>query len=177
MQNIEFKAELRDVEAARRQCAVLGARRLGILKQTDTYYKLTDGRLKRRQAPGEPTEWVFYHRLDRARPKMCNYSILTDEQARRQWGSQSLREWLKVIKMRELWMLDRLRIHLDDVLDLGWFFELEAVVSRDFDVKQAHAEIDRLRQAFWPMLGEAIGTSYSDLMAQVIAEKTEARGG
>ena len=45
MQNIEFKAELRNLEAARAQCKALDAQRIGLLRQTDTYYKLPDGRL------------------------------------------------------------------------------------------------------------------------------------
>ena len=79
MQNIEFKAELRDLEAARAQCSALGAQRIGLLRQTDTYYQLADGRLKRRKAPGEPTVWIFYHRPDRTGPRMSNYSLLTEE--------------------------------------------------------------------------------------------------
>ena len=67
---------------------------------------MPDGRLKRREAVGEPIEWVFYHRPNRVSPKMSNYTILTDEQARRRWGTQSLKEWLRVIKTRELWMIE-----------------------------------------------------------------------
>ena len=52
MHNIEFKAELRDLIAARQQCKQLGASRMGILYQTDTYFRLAGGRLKRREAPG-----------------------------------------------------------------------------------------------------------------------------
>ncbi len=90
MHNIEFKAELRDLIAARQQCKLLGASRMGILRQTDTYFRLAEGRLKRREAPGEPTEWIFYHRRDIVRPRMSDYAILSDSQARRRWGSQSL---------------------------------------------------------------------------------------
>ena len=44
MQNIEFKAELRDPAVARQQCKVFGAHHIGNLHQTDTYYKLTASR-------------------------------------------------------------------------------------------------------------------------------------
>ena len=171
MQNIEFKAELRNVEAARRACKLVGAQKMGQLKQVDTYFKLADGRLKKREASGEPIEWIFYHRPNRVSPKMSNYTILTDEQARRRWGTQSLSVWLVVAKTRDLWMVGDVRIHLDDIQDLGHFIEFEAMVSRRFDVKMCHTAIAELREQFQPLLGEPISVSYSDLMQQTLAEK------
>ncbi len=171
MQNIEFKAELRDLAVARAQCKVLKAQRIGELRQTDTYFKLTEGRLKKREAPDEPIEWIYYHRQNRVRPRMSNYSILTDEQAVRRWGTQSLKPWLTVVKTRELWMLSNVRIHLDEVDDLGTFIEFEAMVSREFDVKECHMSIDHLREIFTPILGEPISVSYCDLMDQSIAQR------
>ena len=170
MQNIEFKAELRDIEAARRQCDVLGAQYIGRLRQTDTYYKVVDGRLKRRVAPGEPTEWIYYHRPDRVTPKMSNYSILTEDQAHRRWGTKRLRAWLTVTKTRELWMVEEVRIHLDDVDRLGRFIEFEAVISREFDVQACHRAVGELRQLFAVTMGEPVSTSYSDLIAQLLTE-------
>ena len=171
MHNIEFKAELRDTAAARRQCRLLGATRIGLLRQTDTYYRLAEGRLKRREAPGEPVEWILYHRRDIVRPKMCDYVILTEAQARRRWGTHSLKEWVKVVKKRELWMLENVRIHLDDVQSLGRFIEFEAAVDKEHDAKSCHQSINQLRRAFGPALGEPLGPGYSDLMAQVSAEE------
>ncbi len=168
--NIEFKAELRDPVVARRQCAVLGAQRIGTVCQTDTYFKLHEGRLKKREAPGEPTEWIYYHRRDIIRPRMCNYSILTDKQAQRRWGTDNLRSWLKVAKTRELWMLDNVRINLDEVDRLGVFIEFEAVVSKLHDVQECHKIINHLRRTFGLTMGEPVGPSYCDLMAQVLED-------
>lgn len=169
MHNIEFKAELRNPSAARQQCKVLGATRMGLLRQTDTYFRLADGRLKRREAPGEPTEWIFYHRRDIVRPRMSDYAILTDAQARRRWGTQSLKEWVRVVKRRELWLLNNVRIHIDEVQGLGDFIEFEAVVSEKHDTKSCHKSIHRLREVFGPTMGEPVGPSYSDLVATAIA--------
>lgn len=173
MHNIEFKAELRDPIAARYQCKVLGAQLIGKLHQTDSYFRLADGRLKRREASGEPIEWIYYHRKDDVRPRLCNYSILTDEQATRRWGTQSLRHWLNVAKTRELWMLENVRIHLDDVDQLGNFLEFEAIVSKERDVKECHMAIAHLRQVFGPTLGEPVSLSYSDLMAQIVSTASD----
>ena len=48
MKNIEFKAELRNIDLARSVCFVVGARALGVLLQTDEYVAVPEGRLKRR---------------------------------------------------------------------------------------------------------------------------------
>jgi len=137
---------------------------------------MTDGRLKKREAPGEPTEWIYYHRRDIVRPRMSSYAILSDAQAKRRWGSHSLRAWLKVAKKRELWMLENIRIHLDDVLELGKFIEFEAVISKEHDTRECHEMIGELRAVFGPTMGEPVGASYCDLMAQVLAEEEEQDG-
>jgi adenylate cyclase class IV len=137
---------------------------------------MTDGRLKKREAPGEPTEWIYYHRRDIVRPRMSSYAILSDAQAKRRWGTQSLRAWLKVAKTRELWMLENIRIHLDDVRDLGTFIEFEAVIGKEHDTRECHESIGELRELFGPTMGEPVGASYCDLMAQVLDEDEEQDG-
>lgn len=170
MQNIEFKAELRNVEAARQQCRLLGAECEGRFKQRDTYFRMADGRLKKRETEGRSVQWVYYHRPDRVSPRMSNYTILTDTQAKRRWGTRSLRPWLVVEKTREVWTLGDVRIHIDEVTELGNFLEFEALVSRRFNVKTCHEAIARLRESFAPLLGEPISVSYSDLQQQQLAD-------
>jgi adenylate cyclase class IV len=165
MQNIEFKAELRNLEAARQQCRQVGAEFQGAIAQRDSYFRMADGRLKKRETTSpRRIEWVYYHRPDRVSPRMSNYTILTDAQAKRRWGTRNLKAWLSVEKSRELWLLGDVRIHLDDVKDLGRFIEFEAQVSRRFSVKACHEAIARLREAFSPVMGEPLSVSYSDLM-------------
>ena len=170
MQNIEFKAELRNFEAARQQCAILGARHVADLKQTDTYFKLATGRLKKRATEGRPTEWIVYDRRDVVYPRLSSFSILTEKQARVRWGSMSLKPWLTVVKQRELWMLNYTRIHLDTVDRLGTFIEFEAKISKRHDAAQCRTAVDHLREAFRPVLGEPIAASYCDLMEQLVVD-------
>ncbi|MCA9286715.1 MAG: class IV adenylate cyclase [Phycisphaerales bacterium] len=173
MENVEFKAELRDLEAARAQCRALPARFMFVRPQLDTYYKLPDGRLKRREAPGVPVEWIYYHRADAVRPRLSTFAVLTDEQARTRWGTQSLREWVQVRKTRELWLLENVRIHLDVVENLGRFIEFEAQVTGKFDRQICSESVVALREAFAPVLGEPIAVSYGDLMAEVREDRPD----
>jgi adenylate cyclase, class 2 len=170
MQHIEFKAELRHLAAAQEQCKAIGAAHVGLLRQQDTYFKLADGRLKRRETEGQPVQWVFYHRLNDVRPRPCHFTVLTDAQARRRWGAHSLREWLRVSKRRDLWTIEDVEVCLDDVERLGLFVEFKAPVSADFDASECQMALAELRQIFAPVLGEPVAMSYSDLMAQQLGE-------
>ncbi len=50
MRNIEFKAELRDPDLARAIAREIGASMVVKIQQTDTYYDVTTGRVKKREA-------------------------------------------------------------------------------------------------------------------------------
>lgn len=171
MRNIEFKAELRNLDAAREQCRMLGAQFIGVFEQTDTYYRLTDGRLTLRVSSNEPPAWIFYHRPDRIQPRMSSFSILTDAQARRRWGVGQLHEWLTVQKTRELWLLRNVRVHLDRVALLGTFLELQAIVSEQHTIRDCQSRIRDLRERFAPIFGEPVAVSYCDLMEQEMTNK------
>jgi len=164
MQNIEFKAELRDPLAARAKCRDIGAQFINRLEQTDTYFRIPEGRLKKRETVNEPTEWIHYLRSDRARPRMSHFTIHSDADAKTRWGLANLRTWVIVRKTRDLYLFENVRIHLDEVEDLGAFLEFEAQVGPKFTVEKCHARIANLREQFAPTLGETISGSYSDLL-------------
>ena len=67
MQNVEYKAELRDIALARTIAAAIGAIKVDTLVQTDTYFRVPDAKLKRRETVGHTTECVFYNRPGRTR--------------------------------------------------------------------------------------------------------------
>ncbi len=93
----------------------LGATFIGVLRQTDTYYRTTSGRLKRRETEGEETEWILYERPDRLKARISNFTIYSQEQARERFGNLDMPVRSVVRKVRELWMIRNTRIHLDDV--------------------------------------------------------------
>lgn len=165
MQNIEFKAELRDLELARAICKKIGAHHVGELHQTDTYMRVTNGRLKRRECPGEPTEIIFYERPNKSGACLSNFTVYTEEQGNERFGSKPLPVWVRVIKRRSFFLLGNVRIHLDVVEDLGTFLEFEALVSSSQTAEKCRAAIAKLRETFALVIGEPISASYSDLMA------------
>lgn len=175
MHNVEFKAELRDLPLARSVCKALGATFILTLRQTDTYFRISAGRLKKRECKGEPTEYIFYDRENRARPKLSHFTIYSESQAVERFGATPLPIWVVVRKVRELYMLDSTRIHLDAVEGLGSFLEFESLVSPSNNVARCHATVSKLRASFGPALGEIIGCSYSDMIAREREPESEPR--
>jgi adenylate cyclase class IV len=165
MQNVEFKAEVRDLALARTIAGGLGAVFVEVLEQTDTYFRVPDGKLKRRETVGRPTEWVFYARPNRSRAKLSNYQIYTDAGARERFGERELPVWTVVKKRRELWSYRGVRIHLDTVEGLGTFVEFEALVCPDRTTAEGHELVEFLRRSLEPAMGEAIACGYADLLA------------
>lgn len=174
MKNLELKAELRDPNLARLICKKIGASQVVKLRQTDTYFNVARGRLKKRtsiaidRAVGspEPIEYIFYERENRTDPKVSQYHIYTHAQVQERFGQAPLPVWLTVEKNRELYLYNTVRIHIDDVMDLGWYFEYEILIDENTNMEHAQELADSIKSTFLPALGEPIATSYSDLLAQ-----------
>src|SRR5262245_19383211 len=71
--NVEFKARLPNLTAARLNAAWLGAVLTSTAEQTDTYFYASQGRLKlREQVPGG-AELIAYRRPDQRGGRGCDY--------------------------------------------------------------------------------------------------------
>ncbi|MBX3385166.1 MAG: CYTH domain-containing protein [Phycisphaeraceae bacterium] len=164
MQNIEYKAELRDTDLARALCGSFAAHPVSVLEQIDTYYRVPDAKLKRRECVGYEPEWIFYSRPNRLQPKLSNFTIYSDAQARMRFGTQPLPVRCIIRKKRELYMTTSgVRIHLDEVEGIGAFIEFEALICPERNLGECHREIERLKRAFAPAMGEPISSGYADL--------------
>jgi adenylate cyclase class IV len=176
MQNYEFKAELRDPSLARAICKKINAPLSVRLRQTDTYYNISRGRLKKRESIAldravgspEPVEYIFYERPTRVAPKVSEFQLYSQAELMERYGQSPLPIWLVVEKTRELYMWNGVRLHIDEVIGLGWYFEFEILVSGDEAEGLVEKQAEQLRATFAPVLGEPIAGSYSDLLAQVM---------
>ncbi len=173
MRNVEIKCELRDRARAQQICRELGARRVGLLEQRDTYYRVPGGRLKRRESPGRADCWIAYERADDASARPSDYELLSSQQAARRFDLRALSQWAVVDKRRTLWMAGEVRVHLDRVAGLGEFLELEALVNERQDETQAARELERILRALAPALGATCSESYSDLVSSRAARSPE----
>ncbi|MBX3364748.1 MAG: class IV adenylate cyclase [Phycisphaeraceae bacterium] len=173
MHNVEIKLELCDLPLARTLAVALGATPIIKLQQTDTYFRVHNGRLKRRESPGEPIEYVFYDRPDRADAKVSHFQIYSEPEYHAKFGLTPLPIWVVVRKCREVLLLGNVRIHLDRVAHLGDFLEFEAMVTPSCNIARCHETVADLRRALAPACGGLIAVSYADLIASDLEHDAE----
>jgi len=131
VRNVEIKArvaDLAEVEAQARRIATSGP---SDIAQDDTFFSCATGRLKLRELSPEQGQLIYYSRSDEAGPKVSDYWISgTDTPAAlRETLARALGIVGRVRKQRRLYLVDRTRIHLDNVEGLGSFVELEVVLA------------------------------------------------
>jgi adenylate cyclase class IV len=157
--NVELKARCGDVEEAERRALAAGAVPTAVLHQRDTYFAAPRGRLKLREERREPwpgyagrddltAELVHYERTDEAVARGSSYDLLPvdDPATVRATLDERLGVTVEVRKTRGLLLWRGVRIHLDDVDDLGTFVELEAVVGPAGDEDECAAKVAELRE-------------------------------
>ena len=175
MKNIEFKAELRDIELARATCLILKARQVATLLQTDEFVAVPEGSLKRRTErdaiPGAAADalaaprvsWIWYDRADRTGARPSLWTRLDDAQVEVRWPGLPRTPVRIVVKRREVWLLENVRIHLDAVAGLANYLEFEGVVGPADDAAETAMKVETLVGKFRPALGEPVSGSYADL--------------
>jgi len=169
MRSVEIKHELRDPELAIAALRQLRAINVGTTFQVDSCYRLSSGRLIKREIAGEPTEWIAYHRDDSPQARVCRFTVYSENEAQNRFGTRDMPVWTQVRKRRELWITGPVRVHVDMVDRLGWFIEFEALVSSKQNAWRCRGLIESIRNKMRIALSEAISVSYSDLAVAAMA--------
>ncbi len=167
---IEIKARCSRQEEIR---AILQAREAecrGIDHQIDTYFKVNQGRLKLREGNIE-NHLIQYQRDNQAGPKHSQVLLhrSNPESSLKQILINSLGVLTVVDKKREIYFIDNVKFHLDSVMHLGTFVEIEAIDETGIRNKE---ELWEQCQSYLDLFSitseELVAVSYSDLLlAQV----------
>jgi adenylate cyclase class 2 len=167
-QNVELKARLSDLPNARQVAARLATTPVEILRQVDTYFVCSSGRLKLRELDGASAELIAYDRPDHPESRTSQYRILkmADPAAAKELLTAALGALVVVEKTRELYLHDNVRIHLDEVVGLGAFLEFEAVLTSPSDAEQGRRQVQGLATEFSLRDEDLVAKSYSDLLLQ-----------
>jgi adenylate cyclase, class 2 len=147
--NIELKAADPDPSASLEVCRALGAEDRGVIEQRDTYFDVAHGGLKlREEQPGSP-HLIQFERASEPQQRESRYRIIevSDGTALRTALAATIGIRGVVAKRRHLLLWQSVRIHLDEVEQLGRFIELEAVAPPDSDLAHEHRLIAELRDA------------------------------
>lgn len=164
--NVEAKARLADLAAARSVAEGAGARFVWVDTQIDRYYEIDRGhRVKLRTCDRVPAELIRYERPEHDGVRTSEYTISPVRDAEAPACLVPKGPPLVVVrKRRELWLARNVRIHLDEVDGLGTFLELEAVVDATHDEAACRLQVERLLAAFGLTEGDCLRASYGDLL-------------
>ena len=166
MRNLEFKARLEDPNGAIAKARELGFELWGDLRQTDTYFAVARGLLKLRETPTFPAELIFYQREEGADGRPSNYLIArsSDGASLAAVLAEALGVRANVRKRRTLFLLDTVRLHLDNVDGLGSFLEIEVPV--DGDETEPRRQLEKLILALGYDWSDCVRGSYVDLISK-----------
>jgi len=161
---IEFKARCADHHAIRQKLKQKDARFVGTDHQIDTYFRVSEGRLKLREGDIE-NSLLFYSRRNHAGTKQSDVTMtnVPRETELKAVLARALGVMVAVDKHREIYFVGNVKIHLDEVAGLGTFLEVEAIGS----VEQRDAlqrQCDEFLREFGVKPEDLVAGSYSDLL-------------
>jgi predicted adenylyl cyclase CyaB len=164
--NIEIKARVANPEVLEERARQLAGSAKETIRQTDTFFQVPEGRLKVREFADGSGELIFYRRPDAEGPKTSDYTLAptADGQALCRVLAASLPVRGVVKKTRRLFMAGRTRIHLDEVVGLGSFMELEVVLAAGEDPVRGEAEAADLMQKLGITPTDLVSGAYIDLL-------------
>ncbi len=166
MRNIEIKARIADLDAARKIAEAVATKRLGAQHQIDTYFHCLHGRLKLRQIDGLRGELICYARADEQGPKSSDYQLapIAHPETLKAALTAALGVRAVVEKRREIFLHHNVRIHLDEVVNLGCFLEFEAVLGPKSDETAGRALIEDLTRRFAISPADLLSGSYGEMV-------------
>ena len=164
--NIEIKARCNHPEEIRDLLEKQQAEFIGTDPQVDTYFNVPDGRLKLREGRIE-NALIHYFRNNQAGPNRSDI-LLYETQPRSSELMDVLTAALGVLavvsKRRQIYFIENVKFHLDEVEGLGNFVEIEAI---DRDGSIGEEKLQRQCQYYLDLFkitnDNLVEVSYSDL--------------
>uniref|UniRef100_A0A3Q2EFX4 Si:ch211-156b7.4 n=1 Tax=Cyprinodon variegatus TaxID=28743 RepID=A0A3Q2EFX4_CYPVA len=157
--NVEIKAKVSDPVEFAKRAAQLSQSEGTIIRQHDTFFNCSQGRLKLRDFMNGSGQLIFYERPDTDGPKLSRYSIspTSDPPSLKTVLSDALGVKGEVRKERRLFLIGQTRVHLDAVEGLGHFMELEVSAH-------SHAVAEDLMEQLRVSEEDLVTGAYMDLI-------------
>ena len=178
--NIEIKARLTkkneiievgqarsiDPDSIRKYLQDHDAKFIGTDKQTDTYFNVSNGRLKLREGIIE-NNLIYYNRSNQANPKSSHFQLIKLEHPKeiKEVLTQSCGIKIIVHKRREIFYIDNVKFHTDELEGLGSFVEIEAGnILADKTEAELLDQCNFYMKEFGIRAIDLVAESYSDLL-------------
>jgi len=162
--NLEIKTKISSIEDAISKAKSIGATSKGKLHQIDIYFHSDFGRLKLRVINSIEAELIFYERNETKnyrRSQFFRYPAADSNQLK-VILEKAYRVKVIVEKQRILWLYKNIRIHIDNVKNLGLFLEFEIPIATS--IQNAQEAMNSLTDHFHIKSTDYILCSYSDLI-------------
>lgn len=164
--NVEIKARSVEINRLREILKSRDADFKGTHHQIDTYFRVPVGRLKLREDESE-MQLIFYRRGDQAQPKLADVSLY--ETGRDQDLKMVLTNAFGVLsvvdKIREIYFINNVKFHLDDVRGLGTFMEIEAIdTDGSLDLETLTRQCKEYRELLGIQDDALLTGSYGDMI-------------
>ena len=162
--NIEIKARCQDPEKAKEILLRLNAEYKGRDHQIDTYFNVASGRLKLREGNIE-NNLIYYHRDDQHGPKRSEVILYPsgDHPGLKEILNKVLGRKVIVDKQRDIYFIDNVKFHIDNVKDLGSFLEIEAI-GEEGEEEKLNQQCEYYMRLLHLGKQDLLPNSYSDLL-------------
>ncbi|OSZ77801.1 adenylate cyclase [Chitinophagaceae bacterium IBVUCB2] len=167
--NVEIKAKCNNPSSIRKYL-LDNADFKGVDEQTDTYFNVQHGRLKLREGNIE-NNLIFYERTNQAGPKNSHFNLVkvADAKGLKETLEKSIGIKVVVQKRREIYYIDNVKFHIDEVPGLGVFVEIEAGnILADLSQEQLNEQCNFYLKEFGINEEDLIEVSYSDMLLEEI---------
>lgn len=163
--DIEIKARCKDHALIRKILKAHGAKKLGKFKMQDIYFNVQKGRLKTRVGDIKDI-LIQYQRENKKTPKRSDFLVSTIDKKSNIIPSLINALGIKIIvdKEREIYIRDNVRFHVDRVINLGRFIEIEVRGEREKDIKKLRKQMSQYLKLFKISKRSMVANSYSDLL-------------
>ncbi len=164
--NVEIKARCSNASFIRNYLVSKYADFKGEDKQTDTYFNVQHGRLKLREGNIE-NNLIFYDRDNTVGPKNSHFKLVKVEDAAglKEALTDSIGVKVVVEKIREIYYIENVKFHLDELRELGTFVEIEAGnILADLSQEQLKEQCDYYLKELGIKEEDMISNSYSDML-------------
>jgi predicted adenylyl cyclase CyaB len=167
VKNLEAKFRLSNHAEAEARASAIGYTPRAILHQRDTFFRVANGKLKLREENGSAV-LIFYHRDESGPLMLSNYEIVkvADPPRTLRILATALGLIAVVEKVRILMMRDNVRLHLDQVTNLGEYGEIEAVIADGDDPERSRGAVNEILDALKVAKADLIDVSYFELLAK-----------
>ena len=164
--NFEFKATTTNQQGLEEKLKTLNPTYIGEDHQKDTYYNVTEGRLKLREGNIE-NALIWYQRADFAGAKQSDIILYKHEPNSTLKQILEKLHGIKVIvdKKRKIYFIENVKFHFDVVEGLGTFIEVEAIdKDGSIGIDKLKQQIEYYSQFLEVKKDEFVEVSYSDLL-------------